>query len=471
MTRAKFDFKPGIPVFDLLLDTHNARIRIGEDQNDCVARIMRREAHMLNLMRDIAKEGLSTNPILVSPTPDGKWIVRDGNRRVTALKLLNQPDLIDDPALIAKIGMIKATAVDLPETVDVFACDDEAAMRREMLLRHNGEQEGVGQMRWSAYLRTIFLLDGDEPDPNRRAAQYALWAEEQGLLISDDFPITTLTRLINVDTLASLGFKVEDDELVAVISVETAKAMANRVIVDLETGTQNVNQLFTTAQQQAYVARVRQDLGLEPEGQNGGSGGSPAPTPGPTPAAPTRGGQPQPAPAPTPPSPGVPQPTPQPAPRPGRPAAPRKPSWERPRLFPSNRPGFDVPRDQPKAHNLVGELQKLQVTVTPISVAVLLRALIEISEARYRSVMGLSDKQYLHKNIIAAAEAMVSKGQLTKDQCELVKRRAETEGDWLNIRTLQKYVHSPDFHPNQQVLNTFWDEIGCFVAACWRVTV
>jgi len=275
--------------------------------------------------------------------------------------------------------------------------------------------------------------------------------------------------LLNVDTLASLGFKVEDDELVVMISAETAKAMAHRVIVDLETGAQNVNQLFTTAQQQAYVARVRQDLGLEPNGQNGEAGGGQVPTP--TPVPPGRDGAPPPAPTPAPSGAGGPPPAPQPTPRPGRPAAPRKPSWERPRLFPSNRPGFDVPRDQPKAHNLVGELQKLQVTVTPISVAVLLRALIEISETRYRSVMGIGDKQYLHKNIIAAADAMVSKGQLTKDQGELVKTRAETEGDWLNIRTLQKYVHSPDFHPNQQVLNTFWDEIGCFVAACWRVTI
>ncbi len=425
---------------------------------------------MLNLMRDIAAEGLSTNPILVSPTPDGKWIVRDGNRRVTALKLLNQPDLLGDPVLTAKIGAIKTAAVDLPEMIDVFACDDEAAMRREMLLRHNGEQQGVGQVSWSAYLRTIFLLDGDEPDPNRRAAQYALWAEEQGLLISDEFPITTLTRLLSADTLTSLGFKVEDDELLVVASIDTAKTMANRVIVDLETGGQNVNSLFTVEQQQAYVARVRRDLGLEPEDQSGGTeGGHPSkPTPG---SSGRQSPSPPPSPTPTPSNGGgVNGQQPSPNARPARPAAPRKPTWERPRLFPSNRPGFDVPRENPKAHNLVGELQKLQVTVTPISVAVLLRALIEISEARYREVIGLTDRQYLHKNIIAAAETMVSKGQLTREQGDLVKRRAETEGDWLNIRTLQKYVHSPDFHPNQQVLNTFWDEIGCFVAACWRAT-
>lgn len=46
-------------------------------------------------------------PILVMPTNDEKWIVKDGNRRVTALKLLNDPNLCSEPHLISKIKEIK----------------------------------------------------------------------------------------------------------------------------------------------------------------------------------------------------------------------------------------------------------------------------------------------------------------------------------------------------------------------------
>ncbi len=415
---------------------------------------------MLNLMRDIARAGLSTNSILASPTPDGKWIVRDGNRRVTALKLLNQPDLVGDPTLTAKIRKIVEEATAIPTTVDVYVSSDEDALRREMVLRHTGELEGVGQVRWSPYLRTLFLLDGDEGSPDRRAAQYALWAEKQGLIIGDDFPITTLTRLLDAATLEALGFRIEEDDLICISSNTASKTIANRIINDLASGVETVNTLFTPAQQEAYVFKIRRELGLD----------APLPVIGSIP--------------PTPPSKksrdsGALRPSsnkPAGAGGEGRPDLPtpraggrlRKPTWERPHLFPSNRPGFDVPKTHSKAYNLVGEIQKLKVSITPIAIAVLMRALIECSEAHFREVHGLRDQQYLNKNILSAAKKMGELSLLTRDQVQLVTDRASTEGDWLNIRTLQKYVHSPDFHPNQQVLNTFWDEVSCFVAVCWR---
>ena len=57
MSRAHFTYKQNISVTDLLLDTENARIRVGSDQNDCIARILRKEDQLLALMRDIAEKG------------------------------------------------------------------------------------------------------------------------------------------------------------------------------------------------------------------------------------------------------------------------------------------------------------------------------------------------------------------------------------------------------------------------------
>lgn len=49
-----------------------------------------RETHMRNLTKDIVDKGEIFEPPLVSPE-SGKFVVFDGNRRVTCLKLLAHP--------------------------------------------------------------------------------------------------------------------------------------------------------------------------------------------------------------------------------------------------------------------------------------------------------------------------------------------------------------------------------------------
>lgn len=99
MSREDFTVRENVDVIDeILLDEGNARIRAGNGQSDCIDRVLRKREHMKILIKSIADKGLTTAPILLMPSQNqpGKWIVKDGNRRVTALKLLNQPTLCTD---------------------------------------------------------------------------------------------------------------------------------------------------------------------------------------------------------------------------------------------------------------------------------------------------------------------------------------------------------------------------------------
>ncbi len=46
---------------------------------------------IIKLAGHISQKGISPMPIVVSKDNEGRWVVRDGNKRITALKVLNNP--------------------------------------------------------------------------------------------------------------------------------------------------------------------------------------------------------------------------------------------------------------------------------------------------------------------------------------------------------------------------------------------
>jgi hypothetical protein len=473
MSRADFRLVKNVAIEAIELDVDNARIRAGKDQADCIARILRKEDQMMVLMQSIAEEGLTTIPILVSPGTGARkktWIVRDGNRRITALKLLNDPSMCPVERLRARIkDLAKKHKANVVASVDVLTSDNEEAIFKEVVARHSGAQGGAGQLDWSAYLRTVYYLRHQHPPEYKRAAQYCFWAEDQGLSVDDDFPITTVHRFFTVDNLSLLGFKVDRDELVLTVAAETAKAMAQRAITDFqlgrEKGGKSVDDVRSPDQAKNYILGLRAAAGLP-------SPKSPALSPAPTPS-PTRSPAPAPGPRPAPaaaPSPGGAATAPAPAPPPPAPSpSPRTPPTERNKLFGKAAPNIAVPESELKARTIVAELRILDVKKTPLAVAGLLRQLIELSDAHYRKKHHRGgDSDSLAKNIRASATRMRDSGDLDAGQFDIVNRLTDNSAPGLlQIEMLQKVMHRDTHHPSYQLLNGFWDNIGTFVRTCW----
>lgn len=484
MSRKSYYTVPDLSVEDLLLDTNNPRIRHGADQADCIARLMRNKYPLLALIKDIASKGLTPEHILVSKTKDGKWRVRDGNRRITALKLLNRPQLAQaDPQFATQVAQIaEENRANIPTVVACLACDNEATILDYLERKHTGENDGIGQKDWEAMLISLFKLEKHETDQNRRAAQLLLWAETQNLPIDDDFPITTLTRGLNTETLELIGFRIENDELVPKLPVPQAYALASRVINDIASGRINVardggpGSIYSSNQRDDYFKRIRQEIGpalpITPrsappndgssdEQSNFGNDSTKPPlnvgenssnTSGPV--------QPQPGGAPA-----------------G--ASNQQPRPHSPSALPQNRvcifgprknasPGIAIPQDETKAQSIIVELRKLNPHETPLATTMLLRALVELSNNHYRGKKQLRDEQHLHTGIANTADHMKTAGLLNQNQYDAVMSHTRGTVGLLHIKTLQHHIHRPTFHPNGQTLNTLWDEIGCFVAACWR---
>ncbi|MDO5693552.1 MAG: ParB/Srx family N-terminal domain-containing protein [Pseudomonadota bacterium] len=468
MGRKDFTLVPDVAVTNILLDTENARIRAGHDQKDCITRILRKPDQLLALAKSIVEDGLTTMPILVSPVKGDIYIVRDGNRRMTALKLLNDPELCPDPGIKVRFVQLRATNTgNIPEHVDVLSSSNEEAIFKEVVSRHSGAQEGAGQLDWSAYLRAVYLLANKHPADYKRAAQYALWAEQHDLYVGEDFPISTLTRFFTLENLRLLGFEVdpETDELKPTISIDLAKRMASTVLNDFQSGAKDVNSVREPAQGVSYIESIRRMHGVGPASTPAPSPApapapSPSPAPGPSSGPSPGGGSPAPAPGSSP----SPAPTPAPAPTPNQAPADRK------RLFGSRSPGIAIPPTSTKASSIVVELRKLDVKETPMAATMLLRALIELSDNHFRAKQTppIADKGGLRKNVIASATAMHALTMLTDSEFDIVKRVANDTDSLVQIESLQKIIHRATHHSDYRLVNTFWDNFGCFVRACWR---
>lgn len=464
VTRASFRVVEDVPVENLLLDLSNARIRSGQDQADCISRILRKESQFLALATDIAENGLSTAPILVQPGPKRTFIVWDGNRRVTALKLLNKPSLCPRTLIRKRLEILaQKHAKSIPNQIDVLACSDTTALIAEVLKRHAGELGGVGQVNWSAFLRSVFMTSHNLPEANRRAAMLFLWAEEHGVEVADEIKVTSLTRFLTHENLKLLGFEIPANGVVKpLIATEKAIAVAQRLAEDFSPGGKvGVDEIFTPESAKRYVASVLVAAGVEvhasakPEragdrlrdrgaaGDRGksddGDGVDDAGPPGD--AGPAK----------------------------RRPRTPTKESWDRTRLLGrGGRASFDVPVEERKARNLVVELGKLNPYEVPLAVAALLRMLIEFSELHYRRTnRGIPAGDGKKGNLKKTADHMLAKERIDEGDHANFMRYVKEPGTLLHYETLNAYMHAPKAHPVGQTLCQFYDDVEPFLRACW----
>lgn len=119
------------------------------------------EIKMLNLVLDIiSSKGLNGNVMPTVVEKDGLFLVYDGNRRISCMKILESPSLIENKFSSLRDKIIKAKSrADLSflNSVFVYITDENEALLL-MDKTHSGEQDGVGVLSWDAFNRDISLI-------------------------------------------------------------------------------------------------------------------------------------------------------------------------------------------------------------------------------------------------------------------------------------------------------------------------
>ncbi|HAU5431244.1 hypothetical protein QL185_13455 [Cronobacter malonaticus] len=139
----------------LLLDIDNPRFPASaENQRDAIAKMLELQYERIyRLAKDITTNGLDPSEnILVYPSEEeeGFFIVAEGNRRVTALKLLLSPKLAPNEKIRKAFEKLKATQAKDIKVIENCVLFDNDDYEHWINLKHTGQNGGVGRVEWTA---------------------------------------------------------------------------------------------------------------------------------------------------------------------------------------------------------------------------------------------------------------------------------------------------------------------------------
>jgi hypothetical protein len=146
-----------VEIGDLLLDSENPRTGQVESQSEALAAIVRLSSrNFKNMMRSIKLHGLDPGDsfyLVQEGEEDDPYTVVDGNRRLAALKVLSQPDLLHgtDLSESMKKPLIKeADGYSLPgeNLVPCVLFEDRVEANDWIERRHGTRLEGEGRIPW-----------------------------------------------------------------------------------------------------------------------------------------------------------------------------------------------------------------------------------------------------------------------------------------------------------------------------------
>lgn len=141
-----------IKVTDVQLDQENPRFPPVNSQREAIeAMLTDQGAKIATLALDIYQNGLNPSVKLILFKEGKRFVDGDGNRRLTALKILETPSLADAfPKVRRKIDAILKRPGEVPTEVGCVIFDDRIAARHWISVNHGGEQGGRGQITWNA---------------------------------------------------------------------------------------------------------------------------------------------------------------------------------------------------------------------------------------------------------------------------------------------------------------------------------
>lgn len=227
---------------------------------------------IFNLAEDIITNGLSPiENILVLPSEEEKncFVVAEGNRRFTAIRLLANPDLCHSTKWQKKFrDLADNNRPRVPKVLEVTVAQDRDSVEWILDRRHRGLDSGRGLRGWNAQqsARAQRTRDGKAARYEKAlnvidyAVSNSLLGSASKSLQDPGFPITTLERLLgDISFHSSLGISFNENSLVFTSQPDSANRALARVLSDLLNGL-SVSEVKSKGLRSDYLNKIRDDL-------------------------------------------------------------------------------------------------------------------------------------------------------------------------------------------------------------------
>ena len=141
-----------IEIKNLLINTENPRFAPVENQQSAIDTMLTdKRSNLKNLAKNIAEKGLNPGELLYVTKENKKYIVLEGNRRVTAIKLITDPQLVRNNAKNKKFfqDLNNKYVNKLSLKLNCVVFNNKKDAEHWVKQRHTGENKGIGTVAWN----------------------------------------------------------------------------------------------------------------------------------------------------------------------------------------------------------------------------------------------------------------------------------------------------------------------------------
>lgn len=421
---------------------HEALRAVAADQRD---RLVVLAEHIVNYRR--------LNPAdlpIVMPSDEAAdlWTVLEGNRRLTALRALETPDLFTgalEPKSLKRIRALSDSYRQSPvEAVWCIVMQDRAEAQPWIDLRHQGAQDGAGIIQWGPQEKARSRARNGQPVGVHTF--FLNYLQDSGQLSVGErqrVKSSTLQRMLENPAIREVvGFTVERGGVHFARAEQEVIQAVMHIVRELLTGVKDVKDVYTSKQREQYAADFPQRLRATPQTQ-AERAAPPPPEPKPKQAAAT-------APA-------------------SRRAATVRVQPPRAKLIPGD--CFLRVKDR-RVKGIEIELRGLPLEDFPNAVTVLFRVFLEMSVDYYRSTTlkrpsaALHDK--LREKLLDVLAHMETQGVLTKWEANPVRSACQKNSFLVpSVVMMHEYIHNRHVTPSPTDLRAEWDSLQPFILALW----
>jgi hypothetical protein len=443
-----------VEISNLQINIENPRFEMVGNQREAIKTMIEDQGEKLwKLANDITNEGLNPgDPIFITQHKkhNNQYNVLEGNRRVTALKLLENPDLIPETnkLLLTKFKKLSEQYSKGPiEKVPCVLFDDEQEAEHWIELKHTGQNDGIGTVGWDAQQKARF----DERVKGN--SSYALQIID--FLQKDDSVDPELKKNLSKVKSSSLQRLATDPDFRRVAGIEIKDGMVitrydpseiakplSRTASDLLRKDFTVKDIYYKNDRLRYLETFKK-TDLPDKTQELTGNWELISTTRPKKADPKKATE----------------------------KAKKSKSLisKRHTIIPKS---TILTINQPRVNKIYHELKDLDLRDFENSGAITFRVFIELSMDSYLEkytipVVNVNSK--LSHKLKSVAADLETKGLLEKNKLKGAYTASTMKDSIFSIDTFNAFVHNKDFHPESESLKKNWDNLEIFFLKLWEL--
>jgi hypothetical protein len=434
----------------LIVNTENPRFDMVGNQREAISQMIENQKEKLvRLSQDIIENGVNPSDlVIVTPHQkfEDKFNVMEGNRRVTALKLLNNPGLIPEKnkSLLNKFKELSKVYKTKPlRELNCVIFKDEKEALKWIKLKHTGENEGIGVVGWDAQQKARF------EERFEGKSQYSLQVIDF-LRKSDEFskelkpelskvPISSLQRLVSdPDIRAVIGLETDDGKIISYLSPEELTKPLTKIVKDLIKDKFTVKDIYYKDDRANYIETFK-DSELPDKTSRTSKWEIITSTP---PASPK----------------------------------PEETSRQKSKHLSTVRNTI-IPKscvihiNQNRINKIYRELKDIDLRYYINAAAITFRVFVELSVDSFIQEKKLKTNidAKLVKKVQTVTDFLDKNSYLTKQQLKPINTMVSSPNSLFSINTFNAYVHNKYFNPIANELKITWDNIEPFIKKIWEL--